>query len=290
MLVGVTAVEKVTIAHLRARKREGHKIPVLTCYDYSTARLMVEAGIDVILVGDTYAEVGLGYSSTVPVTMDEMITVTAAVRRGAPDAFLIGDMPFLSYQVTPEEAIRNAGRFMAEAGCDCVKLEVDRRLAPTVEALARAAIPAMAHLGLKPQSVHQLGGYRCQGKTAKDALRIIEDARILEEAGAVALLLEAVTNEVAALVTQRTRLPVIGCVSGPHCDGQVLVLHDVLGYAAGHRPTAVKCYADLHHTITEALGGYGREVRQEQYPTESHGSSMPAAELDKLRQELDAAG
>ena len=282
--------EKITIAHLRARKREGQKIPVLTCYDYSMARLLVEAGVDVILVGDTYAEVCLGYDSTNPVTMDEMITVTAAVRRGAPGAFLIGDMPYLSYQVTVEEAIRNAGRFMTQAGCDCVKVEVDRRLAPTVEGMARAAVPVMAHLGLKPQSVRQLGGYRCQGKTAEDAMRIIEDARIMEQAGAVALLLEAVTNEVAATVTEQTRLPVIGCVSGPHCDGQVLVLHDVPGYTTDHRPKAVKCFADLHHTVTDALGRYAGEVRRQEYPTESHGKAMPVPELKKLRRKLEAGG
>jgi 3-methyl-2-oxobutanoate hydroxymethyltransferase len=219
--------------------------------------------------------------------MDEMITVTAAVRRGAPHAFLIGDMPFLSYQVTSEEAVRNAGRFLTQAGCDCVKVEVDRRLATTVEAMSRAAVPVMAHLGLKPQSVRQMGGYRCQGKTAEDALRLIEDARIMEEAGAVALLLEAVTNEVAAEVTTRTELPVIGCVSGPHCDGQVLVLHDVLGFTTDHRPKAVKCFADLHHTVLGALSRYAAEIVEERYPTESQGSTMPPAEREKLQRRLE---
>ena len=277
---------KTTIAHLAARKREGQAIPMLTCYDCSTARLLVEAGVDVILVGDTYAEVCLGHSSTVPVTMDEMVTIAAAVRRGAPNAFVVGDMPFLSYQVSNEEAIRNAGRFITEAGCDCVKVEVDRRLAGTVEAMSRAAIPVMAHLGLRPQSVHYLGGYRCQGKTAEDAQRILDDARIMEEAGAVALLLEAVTNEVARLVTERTRLPVIGCVSGPHCDGQVLVLHDILGLTAGHRPRAVKCYANLHDTLTKAFSRYAEDIRGRQYPRVEDGVPMPPAELDKLTRQI----
>ncbi len=280
---------KITIAHLVARKREARPIPMLTCYDFSTARLLAEAGVDVILVGDTYAEVCLGHESTIPVSMDEMVSIAAAVRRGAPQAFLIGDMPFLSYQVDPNDAVRNAGRFLASAGCDCVKVEVDRRLAPTVEAIARAGIPVMAHLGLGPQSIHRLGGYRCQGKTAEDALRIIEDARIMEEAGAVALLLEAVTNEVARSVAERTALPVIGCVSGPFCDGQVLVLHDILGYTAGHRPRAVKCYADLHQTLTDAFSRYAEDVRQRDYPRDSDGAAMPAEEAEKLRQKLQGA-
>ncbi len=279
---------KTTIWDLRGRKREHRKIPVLTCYDCSTARLLAEAGIDVILVGDTYGEVILGHESTLPVTVDHLVTITEAVRRGAPGAFLIGDMPFLSYQVSTEEAVRNAGKFMAVAGCDCVKVEVDRRHTATVEAMSRAAIPVMAHLGLKPQSVYHLGRYCCQGKTAEDALSIIEDARIMEEAGAVALLLEAVTNEVAQTVTERTRLPVIGCVCGPHCDGQVLVLHDILGYSAGHRPRAVKRYASLHDTLTEAFRRYAQDVVQRDYPTESDGVAMPAAELKKLQQKLAA--
>jgi 3-methyl-2-oxobutanoate hydroxymethyltransferase len=175
---------------------------------------------------------------------------------------------------------------MALAGCDCVKVEVDRRHADTVAAMTRAAIPVMAHLGLKPQSVHHLGGYACQGKTADDALRIIEDARIMEEAGAVALLLEAVTNEVAQEVTRRTQLPVIGCVCGPHCDGQVLVLHDVLGYTAGHRPRAVKCYANLHQTLTDAFRRYAQDIVERNYPTEPDGLPMPPEELEKLRNNL----
>ena len=282
----VAGTGKTTVRDLRARKRDHRPFPVLTCYDFSTARLLAEAGIDVILVGDTYGEVILGHDSTLPVTVDHLVTVTEAVRRGAPDAFLIGDMPFLSYQVSDQEAIRNAGKFMAVAGCDCVKLEVDRRHADTVAAMSRAAIPVMAHLGLKPQSVRHLGHYCCQGKTAQDALRIVEDARIMEQAGAVALLLEAVTNEVARTVTQRTRLPVIGCVCGPHCDGQVLVLHDVLGYSAGHRPRAVKSYANLHETLTRAFAQYAHDIVERDYPTESDGVAMPDDECRQFQKRL----
>jgi 3-methyl-2-oxobutanoate hydroxymethyltransferase len=259
---------------------------MLTCYDYSTARLMEEAGVDVILVGDTYGEVCLGHDSTLPVTVEHLLTITEAVRRGAPRAFLVGDMPFLSYQVSDAEAVRNAGRFIAQAGCDCVKLEVDRRLLSTVEALSRASIPVMAHLGLRPQAVHQIGGYSLQGRTSEQALRIVEDARLMEQAGAVALLLEAVPNELAATVTERTALPVIGCVSGPHCDGHVVVLHDLLGYQAGHKPRGVKVYADLHSTLTEAFRHYAKDIAERQYPQAAHGTPMDPAELEQLRAEL----
>ena len=176
---------------------------------------------------------------------------------------------------------------MTEAGCDCVKVEVDRRLADAVAAMSRASIPVMAHLGLRPQSIQQIGGYRCQGKTAQDGLRILEDARIMEEAGAVALLLEAVSNEVAQLVTQRTELPVIGCLSGPHCDGQVLVMHDILGYPAAHRPSAVKTYADLGAVLTDAFSRYAADIRTAAYPTERHGKPMPPEELTKLRAAIE---
>jgi 3-methyl-2-oxobutanoate hydroxymethyltransferase len=283
-----TPTSKITISSLQARKRERRKIPVLTCYDFSTARLLAAAGIDTILVGDTYAEVCLGHTSTLPVSMDQMITVTTAVRRGAPGAFLIGDMPYLSYQVDYESAIRNAGRFMAEAGCDCVKLEVDGRAAGLVEALTRATIPVMAHLGLKPQSVHRYGGYKAQGRRADEAIAIIDDARRMEESGAVALLLEAVPDDVGRAVSERTALPVIGCVSGPYCDGTVVVLHDMLGYAAGHPPRSVKRYVNLYDVLTQAFATYAADVIDNRFPTEGHGITMDADEADKLRSLLEA--
>jgi len=282
------STSKVTICTLLARKRERRKVPVLTCYDHSAARLMAEAGIDVILVGDTYGEVCLGHSSTLPVTMDQMITIAAAVRRGAPDAFLIGDMPYLSYQIGIDDAIGNAGRFMAEAGCDCVKLEVDRRLADTVAGIARATIPVMAHLGLKPQSIHRYGGYKVQGRRADDALAVIEDARVMEEAGAVALLLEAVPDEVAKIVAERTTLPVIGCVAGPHCDGTVVVLHDMLGYSSGHPPRSVKRYANLYETLTDAFTAYAADVMEGRFPCQRQGITMAGEERAKLEQLLRA--
>ena len=277
---------KITISTLRTRKREGRKISMLTCYDYATAHLMEEAGIDSLLVGDTYAEVCLGHATTLPMTMDHIVTLAEAVRRGAPSAYLVGDMPYLSYQVCPEAAIRNAGRFMAEAGCDCVKVEVDRRLVKTVEAMATATIPVMAHLGLKPQSIQTIGGYKVQGKTAADARRLIEDAKMMEGAGAIALLLEAVPTEVAAIITESTELPVIGIVSGPHCDGQVVVLHDMLGYGGGHPPRSVKQYAKLHDVLVGAFRAFAQDVSEGAFPTDQHSVAMDPAECQELRRAM----
>jgi 3-methyl-2-oxobutanoate hydroxymethyltransferase len=287
MLAGVGEPAKTTIATLMARKAEGRKFPVLTCYDYSTARLMAESGIDTLLVGDTYAEVCLGYETTLPATVEHLVTICGGVRRGAPRCYLIGDMPFLSYQVSNDEAIRNAGRFMVEGGCDCVKVEVDERLADTVAAMTRAAIPVMAHLGLKPQSVHSLGGYRTQGRKAEDAVRIVQDAERFEQAGAVALLLEGVPAEVAGLITSRTKLPVIGIAAGGDTDGQVLVMHDMLGFSSGHPPKAVKRYANLHETLVGAFRAYADDVTGRRFPTESMAVHLDPNEARRLRELLE---
>ncbi len=250
---------------------------------------MEEAGVDSLLVGDTYAEVCLGYSTTLPVTIEHLVTIAGAVRRGSPSAYLVGDMPFLSYQVSPEDAIRNAGLYMAQAGCDCVKVEVDRRLAKTVEAMSTATIPVMAHLGLKPQSIQSLGGYHVQGKTSDDAMAILEDARIMEEAGAVALLLEAVPQEVAQAVSQSTKLPVIGIASGPCCDGQVLVYHDMLGYTAGHPPRSIKQYAKLHDPIVEAFRSYVSEVADGEFPKAEDSPKMDDTQRSHFLERLRSA-
>jgi len=286
----MTTSAKTTIATLRARKRERRKIAMITCYDYATARLMEEAGVDSLLVGDTYAEVCLGHSSTLPMTIEHLVTIAEAVRRGTPSTYLVGDMPYLSYQISPQEAIRNAGLFMAKAGCDCVKVEVDRRLVRTVEAMATATIPVMAHLGLKPQSIQALGGYKVQGKSADDALVLIEDAKMMEEAGAIALLLEAVPSEVAAIITESTTLPVIGIVSGPQCDGQVVVLHDMLGYGGGHPPRSVKQYAQLHDVLVNAFRTFSQEVKDATFPSAQHSVAMDPAEHKELRRRLSARG
>lgn len=278
---------KITIRTLLARKRERQKISMLTCYDFLTARIMEEAQVDSILVGDTYGEVVLGHSTTLPVEVDHLVTVTEAVRRGAPSVFLVGDMPYLSYQVCPQEAIRNAGKFMAKGGCDCVKLEVDRRLVATVEAMAAATIPVMAHLGLKPQSIQTYGGYRVQGRLADDALRLVEDAKMMEGAGAVALLLEAVPTELGRIISESTSLPVIGCVSGPECDGQVVVMHDILGYQAGHRPASVRQYAQLHGHLLDAFCAYIKDVAAGDFPLADKSAKMDPEQLQKLRKTLD---
>ena len=275
--------KKITISTLRVRKRESQKISMLTCYDFATARLMEEAGVDSLLVGDTYGEVCLGYSTTLPVTIEHMVILAEAVRRGAPTAYLVGDMPYLTFQVSAEEAIRNAGLFMAKGGCDCVKVEVDRRLVKTVEAMATATIPVMAHLGLKPQSIQSLGGYRTQGKSSAEALGIIEDAKMMVGAGAIALLLEAVPNEVAQIITASTDVPVIGIASGPHCDGQVVVLHDMVGFGGGHPPRAVKQYLQLHDLLVEAFRAYRDDVAEGRFPTEGNSVGLDPTELRKLQ-------
>lgn len=277
---------RITISTLRARKREGQKTSMLTCYDYCTAKLMEEAGIDSLLVGDTYAEVCLGHPTTLPATVEHMVTLTEAVRRGAPSVYLVGDMPYLSYQVSPQEAIRNAGLFMAKGGCDCVKVEVDRRLVKTVEAMATATIPVMAHLGLKPQSIQSIGGYQAQGKQASDALQIIEDAKMMEDAGAVALLLEAVPAEVAGIITESTKLPVIGIVSGSRCDGQVVVFHDMIGYGGGHPPRSVKPYARLYEELLRAFKAYAKDVSEGAFPTAEQSIAMAPEQLERLCQAL----
>lgn len=277
---------KVTLSTLQTRKKENQKISMITCYDFSTARIMEEAGVDSLLVGDTYAEVCLGHSTTLPMTVDHLVTITAAVRRGAPSVYLVGDMPYLSYQVTAPEAIRNAGRFMAEAGCDCVKVEVDRRLVRTVEAMSAATIPVMAHLGLKPQSVHTVGGYKVQGKESNDALELIEDAKLMESAGAIALLLEAVPTEVAKIITERVSIPVIGIVAGPHVDGQVVVFHDMIGYGGGHPPRSVKRYANVHETFLRAFREYVADVKAKAFPAHENSVAMEPKELENLHRLL----
>lgn len=277
---------KVTISCLRKRKRAGSKFTVLTCYDYTTAAMQEEAGIDALLVGDTAGEVILGHATTIPTKLDFLLTITEAVRRGAPSAFLIGDMPFLTYQVSIEDAIRNAGRFVSEAGCDSVKLEVDYRHLDVVAALSRAGIPVMAHLGMRPQSVKQEGGYRAKGRDSASALQLLEDARRFEEAGATSLLLEAVTCEVAERIVDRTELPVIGIASGPSCDGQVVVLHDLLGLGGGHPPSCVKQYADLRSRMIEHFAAYAHEVMTGAFPGPEHCLQMRDGELARLEQQL----
>jgi 3-methyl-2-oxobutanoate hydroxymethyltransferase len=257
---------KVTISTIREMKTKGEKITMLTAYDYSTALVVDEAGIDMILVGDSLGMVMLGYDSTIPVTMDDMIHHTKAVTRAAKYAMVIGDMPFMSYQASQDEAIINAGRIMKEAGAQGIKLEGGRDVAEITRRIVSAGIPVMGHLGLTPQSVHQLGGYKVQGKKKEAAQKMIEDAKILEEAGAFSVVLECVPEKLAEEITASLAIPTIGIGAGVHCDGQVLVVSDMLGMFEKFTPKFVKKYANLNVDITEAIGTYIDEVKSEVFP------------------------
>lgn len=282
--------DKITLVTLGALKRARQKFACLTCYDYPFATILEEAGIEVLLVGDSAAQVVFGHASTLPATMNLMVALATAVRRGAAGAFVIGDMPYLSYQVSAGEAIRNAGRFMAEAGCDAVKIECDARLAPTVAAMSAATIPVVAHIGLLPQAVHLAGGYRAAARDAAGARRLIEDARRLVAAGACMLLLEAVPPEPAKIIAESVTVPVIGCGAGPHCDGQVLVLHDVLGLTSGPAPRFVKRFAELRGAIGAVVASFADEVRAGDYPATEHQYAMEPGEAAKLLRAEGAGG
>ncbi|HJW83123.1 MAG TPA: 3-methyl-2-oxobutanoate hydroxymethyltransferase [Anaerolineae bacterium] len=279
--------KKVTLPYLQGKKSRGEPVTMVTAYDYPGALAADAAGIDLILVGDSLGMVVLGYESTVPVTMDEMISHAAAVRRGAKASFIVGDMPFLSYQTDAREAIRNAGRFLKEAGNDAVKLEGGAEMAATLKAIVDAGIPVMGHIGLTPQSASKLGGYRVQGKTARAALKLIDDALALEEAGAFSVVLETVPDRVAGLVSKRLSIPTIGIGAGAGCDGQVLVFHDLLGYFDRFSPRHNKRYANIRETIVQALGEYRREVEARAFPTADNSFAIDDSEYEALIAELN---
>lgn len=266
--------KKVTTLTFRQKKERGEAITMLTAYDYPTALAMDKAGVDSILVGDSLAMVVLGYENTLPVTMDEMLHHARAVSRGAKSALLVGDMPFMSYQVSVEDAVRNAGRFLQQGGMDAVKLEGGRERADAVRAIASAGIPVMGHLGLTPQSVNQLGGFRAQGKTASAAKRLLEDARILEEAGVFSLVLESVPARLAEYISKQISIPTIGIGAGPGCDGQVLVTHDVLGLFERFTPKFVKQYANFHAEMSKAFTDYIDDVESKRFPAVEHTVEM----------------
>ncbi|WP_027365684.1 3-methyl-2-oxobutanoate hydroxymethyltransferase [Desulfotruncus alcoholivorax] len=274
--------ERVTTATFRKYHAEGKKITMLTAYDYPTARLVDAAGIDAILVGDSLGNVVLGYGSTIPVTMDDMVHHVKAVTRGVQRAMVVADMPFLSYHLSKEESLRNAGRFLQEAGAQAVKLEGGREVAETVKALTEAGIPVMGHLGLTPQSINQMGGYKVQGKDEEAARKLIEDAKALEEAGAFAVVLECVPTPLAAKITGDIGIPTIGIGAGPGCSGQVLVTHDMLGFYGQFSPKFVKRYANLHEAIMQGLRSYREEVENGAFPGPEHGFGLDEAVLKKL--------
>jgi len=266
---------------LELRRKKGVRLAMLTAYDYPGARLVAEAGIDLILVGDSLGMVVLGYDSTTAVTMEEMVHHTKAARRGAPQAFLVADLPFLSYG-TPEQALANAARLMKDAAADSVKLEGGAEIEPIVETLVRAGVPVLGHVGLTPQTASALGGYKLQGRDEADARRILDGAVALERAGCWGVVLELVPAPLARLITERIAIPTIGIGAGPHCDGQVLVFHDLVGMYAGFTPTFVKRYAEVGAAIRDAVARYAAEVRDGSFPGEGKSFGMSDEVLKKL--------
>lgn len=259
---------KITTAALREMKAQGERIVALTAYDHLFAHLLDQAGTDVILVGDSVATVLQGRAATVAVTMDQMVYHCELASRAVERAFLVGDMPFLSYQVSVEDALRNAGRLLKEGGAEAVKLEGGVDFAPTIARLCAAGIPVMGHIGLTPQSIHQFGSYKARGVEASEAQRILDDAKAIEQAGAFALVVEKVPAELGRRITESVKIPVIGIGAGPHCDGQILVTHDMLGMFTRFRPRFVRRYLELAKQIGEAIGEYGKDVRSGSFPNQ----------------------
>lgn len=274
--------KRITTAAIREKKSTGEVITMLTAYDAAFARLLDEAGVDMLLVGDSLGNTMLGYDSTLPVTMEEILHHTRAVCRGASHALIVADMPFMSYQISVEDALRNAGRILKETAAQAVKLEGGKEVTATVKAMTSAGIPVVGHLGLTPQSVHQLGGFKVQGKDVAAAQQLIDDARGLEAAGAFAVVLECVPAPLAAKVTQALSIPTIGIGAGNGCDGQVLVIHDILGLLPGFKPKFVKPYRALHTEITAAVQEYIDEVKNRQFPGPEHSFTLADEVLEKL--------
>ena len=259
--------KKVTVPGVIRMKRKGKKIAMLSVYDYPTARLADEAGVDIILVGDSLGMVILGYETTLPVDMEEMLFHVKAVSRAKPRALVVADMPFMSFQISPSDALRNVGRMLKEGGADAVKIEGGRCIAPTAKAISEAKIPVMGHVGLTPQAIRRFGGYRIQGKSEAGRAGVVEDAKALEDAGCFAIVMEAIPWTLAKEITEEVRIPTIGIGAGPHCDGQVLVGHDLLGFSDGHVPRFVRRYADLRGTIHKAFSDYVADVKAGVFPS-----------------------
>jgi len=280
------AVSKVTVPLILDRKLRGEKITCLTAYDYPTARLVDEAGIDMVLVGDSLAQVVLGYDSTIPVTLDEILHHLRAVRRGVRHALLIADLPFGSYQTSDEQGLMSAVRCLKEGGAEAVKLEGGQKRVTLIRRLLDADIPVIGHIGLTPQSQHVLGGYRVQGKTLESVYALLADAQAIEDAGAFALVLEGIPRELGAIITQRLRIPTIGIGAGPDCDGQVLVFHDLVGLRFTPPPKFVRSYANLTDQAREALRQYGEDVRSGRFPDEQEAYHWPPALRELFEKEI----
>jgi 3-methyl-2-oxobutanoate hydroxymethyltransferase len=273
---------RVNVSYFQQHKTQGLPIVMLTAYDATTARIAEEAGIQVLLVGDTLGMVVQGHTTTVPVTLDEMLYHTRLVVRGTERAFVIGDLPFMTYNISTDQALTNAARFLQQAGAQSVKLEGGRHMAPTIHRLVQNGIPVMAHIGLTPQSVHQLGGWRVQGRTKTAAARLLDDARAVEEAGAYAVVLELVPAELAALISQRLQIPTIGIGAGPGCDGQVQVVHDILGLFEAFVPKHAHQYAQLGDAMRSAITTYKTDVEQRLFPSAAHAASIDTDLLAEL--------
>ena len=275
---------KNTVATLQQQKLDGDKITMLTAYDYSTAKLVDECGVNTILVGDSLGMVMLGYEDTISVTMEDMIHHTAAVTRGAKNALVVGDMPFMSYQTSVYDAVVNAGRLMKEGRCQAVKLEGGASVCPQIKAITEASIPVVAHIGLTPQSVNAFGGFKVQGKSEADARRLIEEAKAVEAAGAFAIVLECIPAKLAKLITESVSIPTIGIGAGADCDGQVLVYQDMLALFSDFKPKFVKHFANAGEMMVQAFKDYDQEVKAGTYPTEAHGFKIEEKIIEKLKE------
>ncbi len=281
------AKNKIDQSTLNKMKKKGEPITMVTAYDYPTARIAEQAGVDTVLVGDSAGNVVLGYPDTLAVTMDELLHHTKAVHRGVSKAMLIGDMPFMSYNVSIQQAIGNGGRFIKEAGADAVKIEGGDWVVDTARAMVKAGIPVVGHLGLTPQTASSLGGYKVQGRTAESARRILRDALALQDAGVIMLVLELVPDRLGELLSKRLEIPVIGIGAGNKTDGQVLVFHDLVGIAAGFQPKFVKQYAQVGKIMNEALSQYCSDVKSREFPAPEHCFSIPDEEFELLEKALD---
>jgi 3-methyl-2-oxobutanoate hydroxymethyltransferase len=277
---------KITIAELFDAKQQKRRFAAVSCYDYTTAKFISQTDAEMILVGDSAAQVVLGYDSTLPAKMDFMVTITAAVRRGAPNVFLVADMPFLSYHVGIKEAIQNAGRFVTESGVQMVKIEASRAYLDVIKAVSDAGIAVMAHIGITPQSIGKIGKYKAKATTAEMAAELINLADQMVDNGASTLLLEGTAAEVAGIITKRSEVPVVGIGSGPGCDGQILIAPDILGLTQGKLPKFTKSFGNLAEPTIEAFNAYAKEVQSGQYPDDKHSYHMKPGELEKLQKSL----
>jgi len=277
---------KITVADFLAAKRQNRKIVAVSCYDYTTAKLISQTDVQMILVGDSAAQAVLGFDSTLPATMDFMVAITAGVRRGAPNVCLAADMPFLSYHLGAAEAVKNAGRFAAEAGAQVIKIEASGAYLDVIKAVSDAGMAVMAHIGIRPQSISKMGKFKAEATTAQMALELISLAEKMTYAGASSLLLEGTAAEVAEIITERSEVPVIGCGSGPGCDGQILIGPDILGLTRGVTPKFAKSYGNLADAVIEAFGEYSKEVQGGKFPDKEHSYHMKTGEIEKLNELL----